>query len=634
MTSRSRIRLNEVPALSLLILLVLLLATLALLGVALAGSTMPAVSAAIAPICAVALLAGLAGRVWNAPASLTLPIGFPGQPSVFAIDRISLAFLPAAALAAAATSVTVSATHAWRLAVLMAASLLVLCAGNASLLVIGAGLAWLASGRPGVVALVFTLAASLAGLLPHTGLLPQDSLPAMRTATGAAGPSTPVLLVLVPVLMLIGAGGEGIGGALLPVLGSFLLVRVLFDLSGPSPFAWGLIVAASGLAGGIERGVRAVRAGSLETVLTGLSGLGGFVALTGFGVALAARSADLPAIASASLAAGCLLVLQLACAIPLASIATASVAEQAGSRWLGALGGLQQPMPRTMLAALVAGGTIVGLPPLAGFAPIWLVVQSLLSAQRFGGLATPVILAVALASLGLALSLGLVAGYRLVRVTFGGRPRTPRGAAASEARPAMLRAMSALAVLLLLGALLPGPLLRFYDPVVAALTGATMASRAGPFSVQAVAGGTLFSPLATLVLLAGPAALALWAARRTGPAAEAPAWDGGAGPPPEWLPFGEPRAQASAPGFARLVLSALGLAAGTTLPGEGAGRADRSQAPAWRTAAAAGLRALRRTARSGTALDRLLLPAGPGLLALLLASVLAASVLAIGGRSG
>ena len=350
-------------------------------------------------------------------------------------------------------------------------------------------------------------------------------------------------------------------GAVEPVLGAFLAVRVMFDLAGPAtPFATGIVVTGVALAGACWRGIAAVRGETLHAVLGGVAGLAGFTALTGFGIALAARAADLPAIASAALAGGLLLVLLLSVAVPLLSVATASIVEQAGSRRLAALGGLAMPMRRTTLAVVCGLAVLTGLPPFAGFTPLWLLLQSTLSAQRFGGLATPILLALALATLGLAVGLGLAAGTRLLAVAFGGRPRTPRGAAAGEARPPMVRVMAGLAGLLLVASLVPGVLLAGFDPAVAALTGAGMSGRAGPLAVQVLGGGAGWSPLLLMALFA-PVGGLVWWERRSGPVPDAPpVWDGGAAPPPEWLPFGEPLAQASAAGSAMSVLEALGLA--------------------------------------------------------------------------
>ncbi len=193
--SRIRLRLpRRGSALSLLILLVLLFATLALAGIA---ALAPATSGAslVAPVCVVCLLAGVVGLTGSdAASSLTLPVGFPGQSTVFAIDRVSLAFVPAVAIAGAAASLLAPDTR--RVAALVASVLLVLCAGDACLLVLGTGLAALVIRPATVPVCALGLAASIAGLLPHGGFLGQDSLAALRTGGGGGA-----------------RGGRGPGGA-------------------------------------------------------------------------------------------------------------------------------------------------------------------------------------------------------------------------------------------------------------------------------------------------------------------------------------------------------------------------------------------------------------------------------------
>ena len=68
------------------------------------------------------------------------------------------------------------------------------------------------------------------------------------------------------------------------------------------------------------------------------------------------------------------------------------------------------------------------------------------------------------------------------------------------------------------------------------------------------------SPLGIAALLALAAGLVWGAVRARSPAGHrvAPAWDGGAGSPPAWLPFGDPATQAGAEGLAAGLAAALG----------------------------------------------------------------------------
>ena len=269
------------------------------------------------------------------------------------------------------------------------------------------------------------------------------------------------------------------------------------------------------------------------------------------GLALLARASDLAPVAATGVAATVLAAATIATARPLASLVCLSVREQAGSVRLASLGGLVMTMPRTALAFLAAAAALAALPPLAGFSTLWLATETLLAAAHGGEPGLPVLLASVLAALGLAVALALVAALRAGATAFLGRPRTPRGAAAAETRPALLRPMIALGTALLLVSLLPSALLRLVAPALRTLAGVD--AGAGPLALASPAGDASFSPLLVAVLLAVLAAVPFVLRRRLGiaAAAEVPGWDGGAAPPPDWLPFGEPLAQASAASFVR-----------------------------------------------------------------------------------
>ena len=196
-------------------------------------------------------------------------------------------------------------------------------------------------------------------------------------------------------------------------------------------------------------------------------------------------------------------------------------------------------------------GALAALPPLAGFSTFWLATETLLAAAHGGEPGLPVLLAAVLAALGFALALALVAALRAGAVAFGGRPRTPRGAAAAETRPALLRPMIGLGAVLLLVSLLPSLVLRLVAPALRTLAGVD--AGASPLALASPAGDAGLSPLLIALLLAVLAAGPLVLRRRLGigAPAEVASWDGGAAPPPDWLPFGEPLAQATAASFVR-----------------------------------------------------------------------------------
>jgi hypothetical protein len=155
----------------------------------------------------------------------------------------------------------------------------------------------------------------------------------------------------------------------------------------------------------------------------------------------------------------------------------------------------------------------------------------------------------------------LAAAVRIIGMGFLGRPRSLHAAAAEDARRGPFLAMALLGALAIPVALVPGLILRLLTPVIMLL------------APQAQTPPLAYAPV-TLLSLAGVAALAAgfvqtrWGVRGL---REVPAWNGGFGRPPAWLPFGDPHTQPSATGFAEPVMRVLGkglLGAGMADPAE------------------------------------------------------------------
>ncbi len=111
--------------------------------------------------------------------------------------------------------------------------------------------------------------------------------------------------------------------------------------------------------------------------------------------------------------------------------------------------------------------------------------------------------------------------------------------------------MIGLGAALLLLSLLPSTFLRLLSPFGRGLAGVDAGN--GLLALASPSGDASFSPLLLTLLLAVLAAAPFALRRRLGltAAREVATWDGGAAPPPDWLPFGEPLAQASAATFVR-----------------------------------------------------------------------------------
>jgi formate hydrogenlyase subunit 3/multisubunit Na+/H+ antiporter MnhD subunit len=343
----------------------------------------------------------------------------------------------------------------------------------------------------------------------------------------------------------------------------YVIIRLLFDVCGAAqPLWWGIPLLAMGAASALVGALRATAEGDIKAVLacSTIENVG-LVAI-GVGVAMAARGADLPALATLALAGALLHALNHGVFKTLLFLCAGSVAHGAGTRALSRLGGLIHRMPVTTACALVGCACLAGLPVFAGFAGEWLLLQSVLAAPRIGDLALQTLFTVLAAVMALAIALAAAAAVRLIGVGFLGRPRTPRTAVADEAGRRARFAMLGLAALAVLLGLLPGPVLWLLEPVLRALTGDGMAGRAGWLSVAPSLETPGYATLAVALLLALAAGGAALVLRRfaAGGRSRGPAWAGGFAAAPAWLPFGDPVTQYSGASFAEPLQRTLGHA--------------------------------------------------------------------------
>ena len=214
----------------------------------------------------------------------------------------------------------------------------------------------------------------------------------------------------------------------------YVVVRLLFDVSGAAqPLWWGIPLLAMGAASALIGALRATAEGDIKAVLAASTVENVGLIAIGIGIAMVARGADLPALATLALAGALLHALNHGVFKTLLFLCAGSVAHGAGTRALSRLGGLIHRMPVTTGCALVGAACLAGLPVFAGFAGEWLLLQAVLAAPRIGDLALQTLFAVLAALMALAIALSAVAAVRLIGIAFLGRPRTPRSAVADEA---------------------------------------------------------------------------------------------------------------------------------------------------------------------------------------------------------
>jgi hydrogenase-4 component B len=339
-------------------------------------------------------------------------------------------------------------------------------------------------------------------------------------------------------------------GMLIPVA-CYLLLRLVADLAGAaSQTGCGFVLLLAGGAVAVAEAWGAARHPDIDVSASALLRRQAGLAMAGTGLALIARSADLPAAASFALAATSLAVIGVGLPGVLTSLAIHAIGESAGTWRLSRLGGLVHTMPTTS-AALAAGLLgLSALPPGLGFASLWLLFQSILSAPRTGGLLFQLPLALIGAALALSSALATAASVRLIGIAVLGRPRTPQGAGAREGKAPSRTVLLVLTALSLIACVLPGAALWLLaDPAIHALNAAPPGVGVGlRLLIPGIASPSYLAlPVCALLALAtGVALLAPRWMRRE--AKTAGLWANGMAPP-VGLPFGDPAAQSTGEGF-------------------------------------------------------------------------------------
>ncbi len=587
---------------------------------------------------ALSLLALLDGQT----SALPVPTGFAGGGGI-QLDQLSALFLLLGFVAAGfvEAAVRLPPRERGRLRLCLSGLVLTMLSGDAFLLALGGILTiaalgrsagGLGTGRTPVLAGTALLGACsllLAIASPSAFLLADAGFTRLRGAgqPGLAASTLLPLLVIVASTPLLGiwpcqgwhrrlhAVAPPWAPTLANLLGLFLLLRLLLDLPGAAlPGGPGALLAVLGLAGALQAGLAALVHTRLRPAVGELASVPTALMATAVGLCLIARADDLPVLAGAALDSMLLLLpMQVLGGLGALVLAQAMEAE-AGAGTLGRLGGLAQSMPRASLLAAACAAVLGFLFPAGAFAGLWLLLQDALGLARLGGWLAP---AMSVAALALVVSAGacLVGWLRLAAVAVLGRPRTPRGAAALDIAPVLVRAMCTLLVVLLLVGLLPGGWLRVLAPLRLALA----SDAAGDLPVLRLVspgGAASLSPLPLLLL----GLLAVWLPERVSrllaerPARYARSWEGGAPPPPPWLPFGDPATEVGPATLPRALVAAIG---GTAWGSSGATgrilrRRLRQAIVLWR--------------RGGTTLSVLLRRRGGVLVLALLAAALAWSV--------
>jgi NADH:ubiquinone oxidoreductase subunit 5 (subunit L)/multisubunit Na+/H+ antiporter MnhA subunit len=323
---------------------------------------------------------------------------------------------------------------------------------------------------------------------------------------------------------------------------------------------WSLPLLVLGLASAVLGALRANIETDMKAILacSTIENIG--LITIGLGLALAARAADLSALAGLALAASLLHAFGHGLFKTVLFLGAGAIQHAAHSRQLNRLGGLMSRMPITCLCMLLAAASLAGLPPTAGFAGEWLLLQTALGAVRIGGLGLQIFVCVLAAGMVLAMAMAACAAVRLVGVALLGRPRAQQSAAAQEAGPPTRWALLFGSALIFLVGVFPGLVLALAEPALQVLANTTMAGRISGLGMIPALQAPGYVPLGLVVLLAGAifAISAVLRTRAVGGHRSGPAWGCGVGASPVWQPFGDPRTQYGAGSFAQPLRRVLG----------------------------------------------------------------------------
>ncbi|WP_163507222.1 proton-conducting transporter membrane subunit [Fodinicola acaciae] len=393
------------------------------------------------------------------------------------------------------------------------------------------------------------LVAILAGLMVLVGRAGDDSYAALRVA-GRQLP--PTLAAIVFVATLAGFGSKAgivplhawlprahpeapshvsaLMSAAMVNLGVYGIVRVGVDLLGGGPAWWWLVVLVLGAVSAVYGILQAAVSTDVKRLLgySTTENLG--LVLVGVGAAGLFAATGHRELAGLAMAAALLHVVNHAAFKTLLFLAAGSVVRAAGTRDLDALGGLRTGMPVTTAAFGLGALAASALPPGTAFVSEWLLLQALIHGLPSSGVATAIMLPVAVAAVALTAGLAVATFVKAFGVGFLAKPRSPAAAAASESPPSMLAGMALAGIGCVVLALAPGLVLPALGPVAAPAAGGLLTLR-----LAAVA-GSLSPFLLAIALLAGALAvvgavrsLTGWRAQRHRRVA-ARLWDCGGGP--------------------------------------------------------------------------------------------------------
>ncbi len=252
-------------------------------------------------------------------------------------------------------------------------------------------------------------------------------------------------------------------------------IRIIFDLVGAPEWWQGMAVLVLGGITAVIGVLYALMEHDLKRLLAyhTIENIG--IIFIGLGLALAFRSNGMPAAAALSLTAALFHVFNHSLFKSLLFFGSGAVLNSTGARDMEQLGGLIHRMPQTAVAFLVGCVAISALPPLNGFASEWMTFQAILLSPSLPQWGLKLSVPATGALLALSAALAAACFVKAFGVTFLGRPRTARAAAAIETDIFSRLTMFIWAGLCVLFGVLPALAIDAIGPAVLGLLGARLA---------------------------------------------------------------------------------------------------------------------------------------------------------------
>ena len=530
--------------------------------------------------------------------SMKLPLGIPWLGAHFRIDALAAFFLAVVNLGAVTTSVFAIGYGSHEVAPLrvrpfypafLAGMSLVILADDAFTFLVSWEFMSLTSWalvmahhrveenvRGGYVYLVMASFGTLALLLAFGLLAGPDgsySFAQIRATHPAAG-----LAALVLILTLIGTGSKAglvplhvwlplahpaapshvsaLMSGVMTKIAVYGFVRIVFDLLGAPLWWWSIPVLTVAGITTVMGVLYALMQHDLKRLLAyhTVENIG--IIFIGLGLALAFKSEGMLFAAALALTAALLHVFNHSLFKSLLFFGAGAVLTATGERDMERLGGVIHRMPQTAFLFLIGCAAISALPPLNGFVSEWLTFQAILLSPELPSWGLKFLVPSVGCLLALSAALAAACFVKAYGVTFLGRPRTHVAEKASETDRYSLAAMMFLALLCLVGGILPGLFIDALAPISSILIGERMPAQFGAqwFSIVPIAASrSSYDGLLVFLFMVMSGTLAAFAIHRLASdrLRRAPAWDCG-------YPDPSPVTQYSAASFAQPIRRVFG----------------------------------------------------------------------------